>query len=325
MKKEGKIGIFFLKEIWNYYNGLKLNNPKVDSVEWKYINGVFNALGIGLEPTFQYLMHASSTFCEFESWIEQNGRLSKHIINHFNSIILNEVNDEIKKEEKVFDEVDLEKWNKDGYVILKNAISKDDCLETINFISKKIGVTLKDEKSWYLPHPLKKGIMIQLFNATILDKNRLSNKIKLAFEQLWNKKNLMVSMDRVSFNPPETDIYKFQGPNLHWDVSLKQPIPYGTQGLLYLNDIEEDQGAFTLIPGFHNIIHDWLKTIKTDPRTVKLLDMFEEKPIAGNAGDLIIWNHCLPHGSRPNNSNFPRFVQYINYQPLDLECQNEWI
>lgn len=197
--------------------------------------------------------------------------------------------------------------------------------KTIDFISHKIEVNINDKYSWYSPHPLKKGIMIQLFNSSILDKNRLSKKIRLAFQQLWKRKNLMVSIDRVSFNPPETKSYKFQGPNLHWDVSLKTPIPYGMQGLLYLNDIEENQGAFTLIPGFHNKIENWLKKINANPREVNLLESFDEKPIVGTAGDLIIWNHCLPHGSRPNHSNFPRFVQYINYQPLDLEYQNEWI
>lgn len=50
--KGGKIGIVYLKEIWLYYNELRTSNPSSQEVKWKYINGVFHALG--LEPTIQY-------------------------------------------------------------------------------------------------------------------------------------------------------------------------------------------------------------------------------------------------------------------------------
>ncbi|MFX0556478.1 phytanoyl-CoA dioxygenase family protein [Maribacter sp. CXY002] len=325
MKAEGKIGIYFLKEIWDYYHGLKYSKKELQNVEWKYINGVFNTLGIGIEPTVKYLMNFSKNFDDFEAWIEQNGKFSQNAINYFNLIINRELNEDDKTVEKVFSEQDLEHWNKEGYVVLKDVISKEDCENTVDFICNKIGVNLNDKTTWYNSHPLKKGIMVQLFHSEILDKNRYSKKIRNAFEQLWDNKRLLVSMDRVSFNPPETNTYKFQGPNLHWDVSLKQPIPYGMQGLLYLTDTKKNQGAFTVIPGFHNLIDSWLKTLKVDPRSVNLLDFFNENPISANAGDFIIWNHSLPHGSRPNHSTLPRIVQYINYQPIDLEYQSEWI
>ena len=326
-KNEGrrKIGIYFLKEIWDHCISSRDSSRETTQIEWKYLNGVFNTLGIGLEPTIEYVVGYSPSFSEFEDWIEQNGRYSQDMIDHFNSVILKEGDEDFTLEEEIFSKEDLKKWDEEGYVILKEAIPKEDCQKTVDFICDEIGIDLNDTNSWYANHPLKQGIMIQLFNHQILDKNRLSKVIRLAFEQLWRKKNLVVSMDRVSFNPPETLENQFEGPNLHWDVSLKRPIPYGIQGLLYLNDIEENQGAFTVIPGFHKIIHSWLDTIKTDPREINLLNHFDEKPIAGKAGDFIFWNHCLPHGSRPNHASYPRFVQYINYQPIDLKYQSEWI
>ena len=36
----GRIGIYYLKRIWNYYQQLKLIKAKPEKVEWKYINGV---------------------------------------------------------------------------------------------------------------------------------------------------------------------------------------------------------------------------------------------------------------------------------------------
>lgn len=83
----GGIGIFYLKKIWNYYSHLREPNLNAEEVEWKYINGVFNVLGIGIEPTIQYLTQVAPSFEEFENWIRKNGRVSVEIIDHFNSII----------------------------------------------------------------------------------------------------------------------------------------------------------------------------------------------------------------------------------------------
>ena len=42
------------------------------------------------------------------------------------------------------------------------------------------------------------------------------------------------------------------------------------------------------------------------------------RPIAGRAGDLIIWHHALPHGASPNRHHLPRLVQYIKLYPVRL-------
>nr|WP_246483388.1 phytanoyl-CoA dioxygenase family protein [Paenacidovorax monticola] len=42
-------------------------------------------------------------------------------------------------------------------------------------------------------------------------------------------------------------------------------------------------------------------------------------------GDLIIWHHALPHGSRPNTTRQPRLVQYINLFPADAQVQENWV
>tara|TARA_R110000744_G_scaffold119126_2_gene222294 strand:+ start:3235 stop:4242 length:1008 start_codon:yes stop_codon:yes gene_type:complete len=323
----GKIGIYYLKLIWNYYEELKKNHKEIKKIDWKYMNGVFNALGLGTEPTIKYLMQSNNSFDQFESWILKNGRISKPIIEQFNAVVSSEKENHFIPEETVFNQSELEQWHQNGYIILKNAVPEIDCIKTVNLIYNTIEANSSEPDSWYKPHPLKNGIMIQLFNSPILESNRLSKKIQIAYQQLWNRKDLLVSMDRVSFNPPETRSYKFPGPKLHWDVSLKTPIPFGLQGLLYLSDTDENQGAFTVIPGFHKNIENWLKNLNDDenPRDINLLNDYKKKHIAAKAGDFIIWNQCLPHGSSPNTSDKPRIVQYINYQPIDLEYQAEWI
>ena len=323
-----RIGIYFLEEIFQQYKQIKTSSESQTKLEWKYINGVFNALGLGIEPTIQYIMSSDGSFADFENWIFENGSVSKKIIKHFNSVIDVEPGKaSLSSEEEVLSKEDLAHWEREGYIVLKQAISKTDCENSVAFICDKIDADITKPDTWYNLHPLKKGIMVQLFSSPQLDKNRLSKRIRLAYQQLWKRQDLMVSMDRVSFNPPENESYQFPGPNLHWDVSLKQPIPFGLQGLLYLTDTDKEQGAFSLIPGFHRKLEPWLDSLDSEknPRDQTVLSQFEIKPISGEAGDFIIWNHCLPHGSKPNRSVSPRIVQYINYQPIDLDYHTEWI
>lgn len=325
-----KIGIYYLRQIWTSQLA-QLTNQKTDAqpIEWKYLVAVFNTLGIGLEPTLQFIMHERPTFLEFENWILKNGVVSKEVISHFNKVINQDSSSKVAEqstETAVLSEEDLKQWDKEGYVIIRQAISKEDCAATKSVIYDCIDADENDRSTWYRKHPMKQGIMVQLFNSELLNRNRLSKRIQTAYQQLWNRTDLLVSMDRVSFNPPETAEYQFPGPNLHWDVSLKQPIPFGLQGLLYLTDTTVDQGAFTLIPGMHNTIGSWLDGLppSANPREFDF-NSLNPKAIAGNAGDFIIWHQALPHGSSPNRSQQPRIVQYINYQPIEMEKQDEWI
>ncbi len=325
----GKLGLFYLKRVWSFYDLRKkygVNNTKI-SIDWSYINAVFNVLGLGIEPTLNYLFAENKTFEEFEEWILKNGNVSKGMIQHFNEMILSteKAISKVEEEQPILSEADKAHWEEQGYVIIREAIPQKDCEETVSLIYDFLGASSNDPSSWYKPHPAKQGIMVQLFKEEILNKNRLSKKIRQAYEELWNRKDLFVSMDRVSFNPPETDSYQFPGPNLHWDMSLKQPIPFGLQGLLYLTDTAENQGAFTLVPGFHNKIEQWLNNLPAgqDPRKMNLEEL-GAKRISAKGGDLIIWHQALPHGSSKNTSTQPRIVQYINYQPLKLDYQKDW-
>ena len=167
--------------------------------------------------------------------------------------------------------------------------------------------------------------MVQLFQHPALEKNRQSKKIRAAYEQLWQRKDIWLNTDRAGFNPPETSAWKFPGPNLHWDVSLELPIPFGLQGILYLADTASNQGAFTLVPGFQKKIEGWLNSLapSVNPRTENI-HALGATPVAASAGDFIIWHQALPHGSSANTSSKPRFVQYLNYAPLDAEVNHTW-
>ncbi len=329
-KEIGSLGILHLKRYWQKCQLKKANilDPNAFAEEWNDDITLLAVLGIGLEQTVKYIYNSASNFESFEQWIlsVNNQLLDIEKIKTFNTSIAEyqlPVNDKI---ENVIAATDIDFWNENGYVVIRNAVSIHDCKATVNLICNFLEIDEHDASTWYKPSKHKQGIMVQLFQDVQLEKNRQSLLIRKAYEQLWQRKDIWVNADRVGFNPPETAAWKFPGPNLHWDVSLHQPIPFGLQGILYLTDTKANQGAFSLVPGFHNKIASWLSLLPTNanPRNENLYQL-GVKGIEANAGDFIIWHHALPHGSSINTSDKPRFVQYINYAPKDAEVSDKWI
>jgi hypothetical protein len=329
----GRLGIMHLKRFWEKTMARKNGQIKQNAFrnEWNIDTTLLAVLGLGLEQTIQYSYLHSPGFENFEDWILQRneGILPQEKIDEFNAYIGHRgqpADSTDTSSEKVLTDDDLVFWEKYGYVILRDAVPKEDCAQAIAAICDFIDININDPSTWYHAHPARQGIMVQLFQHAALEKNRRSARIRSAYEQLWCRKDLWVNTDRAGFNPPETTVWKFPGPRLHWDVSLALPIPFGLQGILYLSDTQANQGAFTLVPGFHNRIESWLGSLPVDanPRTQDLYAL-GTYPVVANAGDFIIWHHALPHGSSPNTSAVPRIVQYINYAPLDADEQEIWI
>ncbi|WP_431294327.1 phytanoyl-CoA dioxygenase family protein [Pedobacter sp. P26] len=322
------LGLMHIKRFWGKVMLRRANllDEELWKKEWQLDKTLLSVLGLGLEQTLTYVFQYAPAFEEFEHWILlTSGTPTGEQIRKFNRLF-DEIQTPSQPIPPALSDEEMAFWTENGYLILRNVISKEDCQATIDVICDFLDIKLDDADTWYGLHHSRQGIMVQLFQHPLLQKNRQSEKIRMAYEQLWQRTDIWVTTDRVGFNPPESDKWKFPGPDLHWDCSLDLPIPFNLQGLLYLADTAPNQGAFTLVPGFHNRISDWLHSLPdgANPRTENL-HALGSLPIAAQAGDFIIWHQALPHGSRPNTSSKPRFVQYINYQPADLSHQKHWL
>ncbi|MFZ6744271.1 phytanoyl-CoA dioxygenase family protein [Undibacterium sp. JH2W] len=293
---------------------------------------LLHVLGLGLEQTTQYLSQNRPDFAGFEAWIIYTaGMPSSNVIarlqNLFDSASLSpdilSLFEQVASMPNVFSKEDLQHWAEHGFIILHDAIPAADCELAAQTIWDALGASEDDEASWY--HKGHANIMVQLFQSPAFEKNRRSLRIHKAFAQLWGTVDLWATTDRCSFNVPEKPGHVFQGPDLHWDVSLQQPVPFATQGVLYLSDTPPEQGALTLVPGFHQQLENWLDALpeNTCPREQDL-HALGSQAIGGKAGDLVIWHQALPHGSRPNRGKKPRIVQYINMLPSQLQIQETW-
>lgn len=325
----GKLNVMHLKRYWSKIQAKRNGALQQDAFtdEWTRDVTLLSILGLGIEQTLIYVYRENPDFDQLEDWVLDinNGSISSEKIKIYNDGISGVLKDKDTQVPTVLSDADISFWNENGYIILRNAVPKEDCDKTIALICDHLGIVRNDPSTWYRNHRDRQGIMIQLFQHQQLQKNRDTAIIKQSYQQLWGRTDILVNTDRVGFNPPETDNYKFPGPKLHWDVSLELPISFGLQGILYLADTAANQGAFTLVPGFQNRIDEWIHSLPadTDARTQDIYAL-GAMPIAANAGDFIIWHQALPHGSSPNNAALPRYVQYINYQPADPDIRKNW-
>jgi hypothetical protein len=327
-KETGTLQIMYLKRFWQKKQLIRTNQISQEQLpaEWHLDKMLLSALGLGLEQTLSYLFRMAPSFEAFERWIvDVAGVPSPQNVARFNQYLQAGASAISAPIVPVLSEQEIGFWENNGYLVIPNAVPKEDCLAAVQIINDLIGVSLEEPNSWYQSHVDRQGIMIQLFQHPVLQKNRFSDKIRMVFEELWNRTDLWVSTDRVGFNPPERADWTFPGPDLHWDVSLQLPIPFGLQGLLYLADTEANQGAFTLVPGFHKRLESWLQSLPpgADPRKQDLHSL-GSFPVAAQAGDFIVWHQALPHGSSPNTAHLPRYVQYINYAPYNDEPATGW-
>lgn len=325
----GALGVLQLKRLWSrcMLQRTGAPPPSDDQQEWAVDNAVICGLGLGLHETLRYLYATGPSFEQFENWIlERNGgSIDRARIDRINAALTgNALRDTEPHAEDSLTADDLRFWEENGYVVLHNAASPEGCAAAVQAICEFLRMDLNDPDTWY-NGPQGHSIWVPLWRYPAIEANRQSPRVRRAFEQIWGRTDLWMTVDQSGMNPPQRPGWSFPGPHLHWDVSLALPIPFGTQGLLYLTDTEAEQGAFTSVPGFHSRIEDWLRSLPdgTNPRDQDL-HALGEKAIEGKAGDLIIWHQALPHGSRPNNTNKPRFVQYLNMRPADFQQNPEW-
>lgn len=228
----------------------------------------------------------------------------------------------IEAAEPALSPAELEQWQRDGYVVLRGALSRAEADAAAAVLWQHIAARPEDPASWYA-EPAR-GLWFGLWQHPALDVARQSPRVHKAFAQIWGTADLWIQHDRMSFNQPVRDDCPFLGSPLHVDTSLAAPMPLGTQAIVYLTDTPAVRGALQVVPGFHRRCDAWLQGLgHADPRQVNV--SAGATPVPGAAGDMVIWHHALPHGATPNRGDFPRIVQYLNLFPAFAEDDRPWI
>ncbi len=330
----GALGVYHLRRMWSRTMEAQQGHFLPTTMHERHLDRlVIHAVGLGLEQTAAYLGGAPPSFEAFERWIvSTTGGIDPERVARINAAVTGADTPQssksalaaIEASEPALTVADLAFWEEHGYVVLHDAVAASIREAAAQALWQHLGASPHEPESWYRKND--HGIMVQYFQHPAFTAIRCSPRIHKAFAQLWGTAELWATTDRVGFNAPEREGFTFPGPHLHWDVSVKTPIPFGTGGILYLTDTPTEQGAFTLVPGFQHWGEDWLKALPpgVHPREQNLYSL-GPRPIGGRAGDLVIWHLALPHGASPNRGTKPRLVQYVNMFPTRFDEQEEWI
>lgn len=234
---------------------------------------------------------------------------------------------------RVLSQDDWQHWITKGYVIVKNAVPKENVERLAKLLWEFDEKDPDDPSTWYAPErrphvraELNNAGMVEIYHHQYLWDNRMEQRVYDAFVDVWDMEELWTTIDRANLNPPKKDQ---SGPQLgfvHWDVDTKQrPLPIGVQGVLSLKKQDGETGGFQCIPYLFENFEEWEKTQPEDRNPIMPdITGLEREDISMEPGDLMIFNSLLAHGVRPNYAhNRVRMAQYISMHPANYENQTE--
>ena len=233
----------------------------------------------------------------------------------------------------------IEDWNfwlHNGFVVIKNAISREQAKKTADFLWEFEEKDPNNQESWYTApraemqmKELQGTGMVEVYNHQLLWENRQKDRVYNAFVDIWGTEKLWATIDRANLNFPIQPGFEYKG-FIHWDYDPETK-PQNVQGVLALADQTDiEMGGFQCIPWLYRNYDSWKQSQPDDrnrfqPDTKGLEEHFVKVPL--EAGDLLIFNSLEPHGIRPNNSKDKvRIAQYISMMPAEEEnsALKEW-
>ena len=230
---------------------------------------------------------------------------------------------------RVLSEDDWRFWMHNGYIVIKNAVSKEQAKQTADFLWEFDEKNPADSSTWYAPPRAEMKMkeltgtgMVEVYNNQHLWNNRQTQRVYDAFVDVWGTEKLWVTIDRANLNFPLPAGVEKKG-FIHWDYDPETK-PQNVQGVLALADQDdENMGGFQRIPWLYRNYDTWKLTQPEDrDRFQPSLDDLEDKivKVKMEAGDLLIFNSTEPHGIRPNKSKDKvRIAQYISMMPAEPE------
>ena len=229
---------------------------------------------------------------------------------------------------KVLSVKDWKFWIENGYIVIKNAVAKEQAKKTASFLWEFEEKNSEDPSTWYSPPRAEMKMkelagtgMVELYNHQYLWENRQERKIYESFVDIWGTEKLWVTIDRANLNFPIRKNFEYKS-FIHWDYDPDTK-PQNVQGVLALEDQTDlSMGGFQCIPWLYKNYNLWKKSQPKNrdrfkPDVSGLEDEIVKVPL--EAGDLLIFNSTLPHGIRPNYSNKVRIAQYISMMPAEEE------
>jgi ectoine hydroxylase-related dioxygenase (phytanoyl-CoA dioxygenase family) len=194
----------------------------------------------------------------------------------------------------------IEGLEKDGYVIIKDVLTKD----TVETINKELERIIKEYKIEKCVTPFEGRNTIRVYNplnkSDIFNNLVLEDSILAAAEHFLGEDLLVSSVTPIIRYPGEVD------QDLHTDdafFGFERPHRMLAINVLYaLTDFTKENGGTWVVPGSHN-----------NPDHPTQEDIKQSITAEVKSGGVVIYNASTWHGGGANHSNLPRAFCSVYY------------
>lgn len=316
------INCSFLPVFYAYHQCMKAGTPPPEYNNFGTVENIWMGFyGLGKFETYQFLYAKCTSLTHLQDWMialkgTQQIQASLAAFDQWmkaettSTAIANTKDTIISKDQ-------WQTWQQQGYIRISNLVDEKLCDAVCRFICTQLGADPKAPETWYNDHPDWHGLMLQQYQHESIQTIKTLPVIQQVFAELYGCSSIIANTEKVSFNPPETDTWKFRHHELHWDIDFAKEDRHYIQGLVYLNDVPETRGPLKVVPGFHHRFENWLMRYP-DPHQAQqvMQNTCTSIPVPGKKGDMVCWLQTLPHAASANHSDMPRFVQYISFSKL---------
>jgi len=204
----------------------------------------------------------------------------------------------------------------DGYAVYREAVPVPMCEAVLGAIADELGIRVDDPGSWdrvsgYVDQVPLWGHQSQWDIRQLPVLHRI-------WSDIWGTEQLWVDLNSCRFTPPWRP-GRADRLQIHWDVDPWNDQVCWRPGVLALTDAGPAAGGLCCVPSLLHDRHAWPKqwsqrgpegyVYQPDVRGREIVE------VPMQAGDLVVMDSKLPHGTVRNQSDRPRVVFYLQFFP----------
>lgn len=204
----------------------------------------------------------------------------------------------------------------DGYVVFRRAVAPARCAAVVEAIGTELGIRVEDPASWDLVS--NELDQVPLWGHQSQWEIRQDPEIYRIWCAIWGETKLWAARDSCRFTPPWRP-GRAGELSLHWDADPSDRSIQWYPGVLALSDAGPGEGGFCCAP---SLMHD-RRRWPTSGTSTHEGPSFRAPPVADRelvevplqTGDLLVFDHHLPHATVRNGGSGPRVVFYLQLFP----------
>lgn len=312
----------FSKLLYQTHQDKKLGRSAQVSSDFDLMETVWLSFyGLGKFETYAFLYSECRDFEHFQDWVTKLKGVD-FVIEADTQFKKWEKEEKVNQSDeecfpKILTAEQLKFWEENGYLRIPKVVDDMKCDAVRQKICRHLNVNLDFPETWYMSHSDWQGIMLQVYQDEHMESIRKDPGVRQVFADLYQSNQIIPNTEKLGYNPPVTPNWIFKHGELHWDLDLSQPLEFYVQGLVYLDDVPVNRGPLHVVPGFNNRFETFIKDFSSLERAHTYMRLTETpEPISGEKGDLILWHNTIPHAAGKNESDLPRFVQYLSYTKI---------